>query len=463
LVNKRNVIISIPLVWGIRNFILSGLGEELEKYFHVYYCIPSEAIETLKLYNIDSDKVVINKPIKRNYLLKRLHYILKVTHNNLYPTKSFKIFQEDISTNNNSSSLLMNWLHNIERLIIFIFSNKYLFQFLVKLERFFFDKKIDREFLSNIQQINPIYGLSTSCVVESEWTLLRILKKSKSPIYAHILSFDNITSRGYLPIGYFDKYLVWNERMKDELIELYSISSGKILITGTPQFDFHKNPKYLLSKEVTKTKLRIGDRPYILYCANHYKLTPDEPALLETIVNLLLNDAYFKNFVVVLRLHPMDNYDRWDELLRRYSNIRRNIPWEHKENRSVSWGEPSIDDLILFGNALRYSSVMLNIASTVTIDAAITNTPSICLGFHPEDKIESQKYYNYHFSDHFAIVSQIGSSPIAVNEEQFLELIRKCAKNPSYLETNRKKLVEEICTYNDGKAVDRLEKTLGIS
>ena len=440
---KRNIIVSIPLVWGIRNFILSGINKELESKYNIYYCIPIEEKSSLEKYGVDPKNIIINKPLRKNYTLKRLNYILCEIHNRLYPTKSRKIFAELVTDQKTNTSLMKIIQRFIEKSVIFISTNKLLFNLLIKFESYYFDKKIDSDFISTIRNLNPIFGFSTSSVVEMEWTLLRSLKKLKVPIFAHILSFDNITSRGYVPIDYFDKYLVWNESMKAELIKYYSISPDRVIITGTPQFDFHRNPKYYLTENDVKAKLGIDTRHYILYCANHHRLTPFEPELLKTIVDLFSNDEYLKDFIFVVRLHPMDDYSRWDDLFAKQSNIRKNIPWEHKESQPVSWGEPTLEDLKLYGNMLRYAKVVLNIASTVVIDAAITDTPAICIGFHPSNAVESKKYYDYHFTDHFESITQIGSAPLAKDEKQLMQLSKKSLNDALYLQDNRRRLASE--------------------
>ena len=441
--NKRNIIVSIPLVWGIRNIILSGINKELESKYNIYYCIPIEGKSSLEKYGVDPKNIIINKPVRKNYTLKWLTYILREIHNRLYPTKSRKIFAELVTDQNTNASLLKIIQRLIEKIVIYISTNKLLFNLLIKFEGRYFDKKIDSNFILTIKSLNPIFGFSTSSVVEMEWTLLRSLKKLKVPIFAHILSFDNITSRGYVPIDYFDKYLVWNESMKAELIKYYSISPDRVIITGTPQFDFHRNPKYYLTENDVKAKLGIDTRPYILYCANHHKLTPYEPELLKTIIDLFSNDEYLKDFIFVVRLHPMDDYSRWDNLFARHGNIRKNIPWEHKELQPVFWGEPTLEDLILYGNILRYAKVVLNIASTVVIDAAITDTPAICIGFHPNNAVESKKYYDYHFTDHFESITQIGSAPLAKDEKQLKQLTKESLFDTSYLQDNRRRLASE--------------------
>jgi len=53
-----------------------------------------------------------------------------------------------------------------------------------------------------------------------------------------ILSFDNITKRGWIPV-IFETYMVWNRDNKMQLERIYpQIQKERIVVTGAPQFDF---------------------------------------------------------------------------------------------------------------------------------------------------------------------------------------------------------------------------------
>jgi hypothetical protein len=133
----------------------------------------------------------------------------------------------------------------------------------------------------------------------------------------------------------------------------------------------------------------------------------------------------YPDIKIVLRLHPMDQYERWDTLLEKYPTVFLSIPWTHNSPETIYWGEPTIEDLSMFSNTLRYASVMLNIGSTVSIDATITDTPTVCIGFHPTNEKESAFYYNGQcHSEHFKPIMELGSSPLTVSMKELMDVIR---------------------------------------
>lgn len=431
---KPNIIISIPLVWSYRNFIINGICKQLQDKFTVFYAIPKVAEATFLENGILQEHLIIHEVSVQSKLQIYFFRILKSAFLIKNPVNTENIFKNLKPKSNKFSTLKEIFLYKIPSLL---FTSNISFRFLEKIENKLYLKKYNH-LIDKIKNINPSFYLSTTNVVDTEWPFFRVCQNLNIKTITHILSFDNLTSRGYLPISHFDKYLVWNDNMKQELIKYYSIASNKIIVTGTPQFDYHLDNKFLMSKTQTYTTLGLQEIDnYILYCANHVNISPNEPALLESILNEFLQDSKLSSYKIVLRLHPMDDYDRWNILVQKFPNITLSLPWAHDDKNAIFWGNPNIDDLKLFSNTLRYASIMLNIASTVSIDAAICNTPIVCLGFHPNNQKESIFYNEVHFSEHYLPIMNTNAVPLATSIENLLVLTKENIIYPEKLNEER--------------------------
>lgn len=431
---KPNIIISIPLVWSYRNFIINGICEQLQGKFTVFYAIPKVAEATFLENGILQEHLIINEVSVQSKLQIYFFRILKSAFLIKNPVNTGNIFKKLKPKSNKISTIKEILLYKVPSLL---FTSNISFKFLQNLETKLYLKKYNH-LVDKIKNINPSFYLSTTNVVDTEWPFFRVCQNLKIKTITHILSFDNLTSRGYLPISHFDKYLVWNENMKQELIKYYNIASNKISITGTPQFDYHLDNKFLMSKTETYTKLGLQENDnYILYCANHINISPNEPALLEIILNEFLHDSELSKYKIVLRLHPMDDYERWNSLLQKFPSITLSLPWAHDDKKAIFWGNPSVLDLKLYSNTLRYASIMLNIASTVSIDAAICDTPIVCLGFHPNNKNENTFYNQVHFSEHYLPIMKTNATPLANSLNELLVLMKENLKFPEKLKAER--------------------------
>ena len=433
---KPNIVISIPLVWSIRNFILSGVINKLENHYNIYYFIPEDVKEILSYYNISEEKIISVPPIELTKMSQRLFSIQRVIFQNKYNISTYGVFNR---FNKKRSRSLKSKLFSFA----VIFFSFYFFKNILKfISDLLFDASIDKSIYSKLEEINPLFGLSTCCVSSNEWPLLRALKNSDIKIVAHVLSFDNITSRGYVPIDYFDQYFVWNEKMRRELSRFYGIKKQKIKITGSPQFDFHTQKKFELKKQYISKKVGLSRSNYILYCANHFALTPNEPNLFKYILKQLEEHDFLSKLDIVLRLHPMDKFERWEKILKRSDNVYLNEPWPAYNKNYHNWGIPSVEDIIFYPNLIKHSSVVLNIASTVSIDAAILDIPTICIGFHPENKKEGKFYHDLHFTEHYKDITSIGSVDLATDKENFIELFEKNISDKSLKKSGRQSLVK---------------------
>ena len=102
---------------------------------------------------------------------------------------------------------------------------------------------IDSYAESLIEEINPKLLISTYPVDIHESSLLYYGNKNKNiTTLIQFLSWDNISSKGKF-IEKSDKYIVWGEIMKNELISYYGVEEKNIYKCGVPHFDVHLNNK----------------------------------------------------------------------------------------------------------------------------------------------------------------------------------------------------------------------------
>lgn len=429
--NSMKIIISLPLVWSVRNFILSGVTEELSKRYEIFYAVECSARPMLTAYNIPDEKIIEIKKGKKFRVLSEILRTAFLIKNPEFSYLTDAMKKGGITKVNNSIKsqlkklLLTGLAHMLNRIHLFKFTEScwlYL--------SFMF---ADRSFSKKIKDINPTLILTTTFVVDIEWPLIFVAKGMKLPIYTHVLSFDNITSRGYLPISRFNRYFVWNKKMKDELIYYYNINENIIDITGTPQFDFHTNTAFILGRADALELLNLSPNfKFILYCANHVLISPNEPDLLDDIITYFCEDDELKKYKILLRLHPMDDYSRWDQLLKKYTEkIQLSIPWEHPVESKNAIGIVTNGDMVIFVNQLKHAEIILNIASTITIDSAVVNTPVICIGFHTRNSRESKCYLDYHYSVHYSPIMNTGCVPLAKSLKELHELVKDVISEPS--------------------------------
>lgn len=455
---KPNLVVSLPLVWGVRNVLRSGLAERLSADFRLIYAIPEEAREGFVQEGIpESDTWILEKPVADRQLAWTQR-LLHAAHVQRHPTPSDGLFDW---RRRDQPRLRRKLRAAAFRAAGRFASGDESFARLQRREETLFARSIPRRVWDFLRQTSPVVGLSTSCVVDWERPLFQAMRALGIPTATHMLSFDNLTSRGYLSLRHFDRFFVWQETMAEELQAFYGVESERLTMTGTPQFDFHVQPAFRWSRAKTLAALGLPDGgPYVVYCANHFGISPSEPTLVADILRHMGRDPRLAQHRWVIRLHPMDNYGRWSGIDRDYPQAVLSRPWRHKSD-SRFWAIPSVEEVALLGNTLRHADATLTIASTTALDSAVVDTPVVCVGFHTNaEEWERRFYHDLHYSQHYRPLMESNATPMATDLDSLRSLLVSAIDERPRLARERAALVRRLCGPVDGGSAARIAEAI---
>jgi hypothetical protein len=311
-----------------------------------------------------------------------------------------------------------------------------------------------------LQQIDPDLIWSTVSVSCWETPYRLVARDLGLPVATSILSFDNLTSRG--PLARDQHYLVWGARMKAQLLRLYpELDERHVTITGTPQFDFHRRPSCVWTRERTLQVLGVppGGR-YFLYGASHAVLTPEEPRLVAQLASRLDGRPELASHALVVRLHPLDDAPRWMPHVGAQARVRLSPAFATSSAAADGWTVPSADDHARLTSSLAHADGCLNIASTLSLDAAILDRPVICLDFTTEPQSPRDMLYAEYGAEHYAPLVASGGIRLAHSWEELLDLMTAAIDAPARDRHLRERMVEEECGPVDGHAAERVARTL---
>lgn len=301
-----------------------------------------------------------------------------------------------------------------------------------------------------LQSLAPDLVVSTACVVPDEAAYVRAANELGFPTLGCILSFDNLTSRGRLPV--FRHYAVWSRRMRDEVLRLYpQCPAERVHVTGTPQFDLHRRPQRHWTRQQTLAHLGLApDARYILYAANCATFTPSEPALVREFVRRLAERPALRRHGVVVRLHPADDPSRWQDLAAQAPLIV-----SHPRDDDGRFG--TLHAQLKLVSSIAHAAVCVNMASTMSLDAAVLDRPVACVGFalppgSPEDRFAAA----CHATAHYLPIIRSGGVRLACSMDDLLSICARYVLEPELDRTSRRKLVADVCGLVDGRAGARV-------
>jgi CDP-glycerol glycerophosphotransferase (TagB/SpsB family) len=117
----------------------------------------------------------------------------------------------------------------------------------------------------------------------------------------------------------------------------------------------------------------------------------------------------------------------------------------------------TVDDLERMAALLRLADVMVNFATTVTLEAAIVDTPTLLVAFSPIDPDEMQRYVvGLHFDMHYKALVQRDLVPVAWDRAQLVSWINRYLDDPSLYRAQRASIVREWVQFTDGLSGQRL-------
>lgn len=318
-----------------------------------------------------------------------------------------------------------------------------------------------REVEQQLQSMKIDAVLSLTPFLVDEEMMVRVSSRAGIPTAAAILSFDNLTTRPWIPIT-FDSYLLWNRHNADQLRRGYPQAAAReVKIVGTPQFDFYWKPEYLWSETEWRSQIGIPqDRPVLLFAGGYVSCAPHEPQFLGQLDDAIEANEIPGKPIILFRRHPVDPMDRWQPVLNRAKHIILDNPW-HLGAKVLGHTNIGIEDIRKLASTLYYSNVHVNVASTMTVDGAIFDKYQVGPAY---DDSPGSKYHRAAFEcyqqEHFLPIIHSGGMDVASSRKELIQAVRTGFTNPQAMQEGRQTIVREICTFNDGKCTQRVASAL---
>jgi len=269
-----------------------------------------------------------------------------------------------------------------------------------------------------------------------------------------IQSWDNPTSKGPFPVRP-DRVVVWNNILKDEVVDYHDFAEDKVFISGAPQFDIYTDKANFLPKDKFFEKWGLDtDRKLITYTTGTPGTAPFDHEVIELLYEAFQKDSFINPSQLLIRLHPKDKYSYYKKFEDNpYLVIQR--PGRPAQTND-SWN-PTREDMYGLAELMNYSDVVINVASTITIDAVAFDTPVINVAFDGDKtkpyKDSCKRYYDY---DHYKNIVKTGGIKIAYSIEELIDYTNLYLKNPSIDAEGREAIREEQCWKLDGNSGKRI-------
>lgn len=281
-------------------------------------------------------------------------------------------------------------------------------------------------------------------------------KQQGIPTLAYIPSWDNVSTKNRMVFKY-DGYIVWNEQNKDELLDVYPHARQvPVYVVGAPQFDvffldrFKVDRATFCSQQGLQTEQKI-----ILYSLGSPNFLKEHHGAIEMAKRV--EAGHFGNVQLLVRPHPIhDNAEMRGIFAEFGPNVRlQGTPNAGRDLIRRTQDESQIVDWV---NTFRHADVVVNLASTVTIDAAICDTPVVNLDFDPQPSRSDQtliKDVNHRWN-HFKPIAESGGVWLVNSFDELENAVKVYLENPEMHKAERKWIAEYVCGRLDGHCGERM-------
>jgi len=298
--------------------------------------------------------------------------------------------------------------------------------------------------------------VSNPGLILSEVPLLRTAARRQIRSVAVDPSWDNFTNK-LIPVRRVDRLIVWNDLMKDQAIALHGYDAGQIRVAGTPQWDRYFHDDIIVPRETFMR--RIGADP-----ARKLVTLTTSPAELyghfDHVIRMMaaaMEAGRWPNTQVLVRVHPRDDIGRYAQFA-----TTPNVIIEKPFKPTVRAGDGMAVDMTAdtqrhLANTMRHSDVVVQVASTIAIEAAIFDTPVVNISFDgetPDEYVRSARRYRQF--THFVNITNRNSLRDASTAEAMVEHVVTYLADPSLEGDGRRLVVQDQCQFLDGRAAERV-------
>jgi hypothetical protein len=340
---------------------------------------------------------------------------------------------------------------------------------LLKAERLF-EKRLERLLLSyqrspeattRLRALDPDLVVTTGPFQFEQPAVVAAARNLGIPVVALIPSWDNISTKNRLVFQY-DGYLVWSEQTKRELHDYYPESRDTpVYVIGAPQFDVFFQQRFRMPRaDYCASQGLRPDLPIILYAVGSPNFVKGEVHgalhLAERIARGDLGEVQ-----LVVRPHPIHDRGELADLFRDYGP---RVIVQRSADAGTRLAARTQDErqIAEWVNTFLHSDVLVNFASTVTVDAAIFDRPVVNLDFDPQPPGKDSSLIKdvNHSWTHFKPIAESGGVWLVNDFEELVRAVKGYLEHPELHREKRRWIAKYVCGYSDGCCGERMASAL---
>lgn len=269
-------------------------------------------------------------------------------------------------------------------------------------------------------------------------------------------SWDNLTVRGAFFCSPHD-LLVWNDLIRRQAVLFHQYPQQRVHAVGIPSFDIYTHPELLPNEAEWRKSVGLPENgPVIVYSTSAQIIYGREDVIIDGILHARQIGKLPADANLVIRPHPLDDFTAYDK----YKGLARvAVQYPHaavgSDGNDVTMGKP-----LMLAATMRYAAVVINVFSTMCLDAMANGAPVIVIGFDAVPVPQEKSVRNYTELQHNKELLEFNAVSLANSEDELLVFIKQYLNDRSFNLENRQKCIAAETFGLDGKAAARVADLL---
>lgn len=316
----------------------------------------------------------------------------------------------------------------------------------------------ERDYVALIKRLNPTaIALTKPGYHPEELPLTRAARVAAVPTIAIDTTWDNMASKRP-PYLRPDHLTVWNDWMRDEAVDYYGFDSESVTVTGGTQFDvlFRRS---LPAREQTLEALGLDPRrKLIVFSLNAPMYAPDNSGYIRLLLAAIRKGEIEGNPSLVVRTHPFDRDSDYGPAIAGFKNVVLQRGFTPATAGSAYECLPTHDDVLRYGALMRHADLLINQASTTSLDAMCVDMPVVNIAFDLTPTHADSSIARVYGFTHYKRIVDSGAVRLTHSPTELLATINRYLQDRR-LDSDRRAVARQaFVTYEDGQAADRIAR-----
>lgn len=293
---------------------------------------------------------------------------------------------------------------------------------------------------------------------EHETVLTWWARENGLSIVHMIANYDHLTIKGFRGVP-VERLLVWGPVMRDDAVRLHAVEPEKIEVIGSVRYDGLGRQKFADRETFFKACGLDPAKRTILFAGamhefHYYEMLEifEEMRRKDDSIQLILRIYPDKLFMVLPYIKPLVHYG--NSVPGVYVSVGDPNFRAGRKDQPV----PEIEENELM-HALKYSDVVVNLFSTIALEACIFDKPVVYVLYYPkwaDAWLRPPVYFDWGLALHNRRMVSYGIARMAANRNELIGAIGDALDNPQLYRFERARTVELELGAMDWKSCERL-------